>query len=184
VGPSRRWRSRAGRVIGVVAARSTTPRRRGARDEPCFSGGYFFAWQRLVDACQSPPSFSQSAWLWIVESEGEAPLEDPLPVEGLADGDVDEPDEGEPGDDGVDIEPVLEPDPLAPLPPVAPVLDGPLVEPAAPLLLPVPAPPPVCAAARAGAKQIIPIKTRESIFFIRFLLAVWSEGFSLPRGRR
>jgi len=138
----------------------------------------------LVDACQSPPSFSQSAWLWIVESEGEAPLEDPLPVEGLADGDVDEPDEGEPGDDGVDIEPVLEPDPLAPLPPVAPVLDGPLVEPAAPLLLPVPAPPPVCAAARAGAKQIIPIKTRESIFFIRFLLAVWSEGFSLPRGRR
>jgi hypothetical protein len=128
----------------------------------------------LVDACQSPPAFSQSAWLLIVDSEGELPLEDPLPVEGLAEGDVDEPDEGEPDEDGV--EPLLEPDPVAPLP-VAPVLGEP-----APL--PAPAPLLVCAAASAGAKQIIPIKTRESIFFIRFLLAVWSEGFSLPRGTR
>jgi len=138
------------------------------------SAGYFFAWQRFVDACQSPPAFSQSAWFWIVENE---------PVVGLAEGDApeDEPpvDDGEPLDDGAPTDPL--PEPVAPVLPVPPVLEPPEVEPAAPLLLPLPAPAPVCAATSAGAKQIIPIKTRVSIFFIPFLLGCGQSGFALPR---
>jgi len=139
------------------------------------SAGYFFASQRFVDASQSPPAFSQSAWLWIVENE---------PVVGLAEGDApeDEPpvDDGEPLDDGAPTDPL--PEPVAP---VLPVLEPPEVEPAAPLLLPLPAPAPVCAATSAGAKQIIPIKTipiktRVSIFFIPFLLGCGQSGFALP----
>lgn len=94
---------------------------------------YFFARQRPVDGCQSPPAFMQSAWLVIVDSDG------------LADGE--EPDE-EP-DDGADVEPLLEPEPVAPvlppvpLPPVPlPVPPAPLLEPAAPPV-PLPVPPPV-----------------------------------------
>ena len=138
------------------------------------SAGYFVAWQRFVDACQSPPAFSQSAWFWIVENE---------PVVGLAEGDApeDEPpvDDGEPLDDGAPTDPL--PEPVAPVLPVPPVLEPPEVEPAAPLLLPLPAPAPVCAATSAGAKQIIPIKTRVSIFFIPFLLGCGQSGFALPR---
>jgi hypothetical protein len=113
------------------------------------------AWQRLVDACQSPPALRQSAWFVIVDSD--VSLAAP-PVVGLADGDV-------PEDEGPEVEPV----PLVPVLPVLPVLPlpeaGAPLEPAAPLL-PLPLAPPACAAARAGAKQTIPIKTRESIFFI------------------
>jgi hypothetical protein len=103
-------------------------------------GRYCFAWQRLVEACQLPPAFSQSAWVVIVDSD--AP-----PCDGLAEGD-------EPEEEPDDVEPVLEPDPLAPVLPVPPVLPGAPLEPAAPLL-PLPVAPPVCAAASAGAKQII-----------------------------
>ena len=112
-----------------------------------------------VAACQSPPDALQSAWLVILDSE--LPLEEP---DGLADGE--EPDE-EP-DDGADIDPLLEPEPVAPVLPLPPVLlpelPAPLLEPGAPEPLPVP--PPVCAATSAGAKVIIPIKSRVSIFFI------------------
>jgi len=92
--------------------------------------------------------------LVIVESDL---LSEEPRVDGLADGDVDEPDEEEP-DDGVDMEPLLDeslldPDPL-------------LVLPGA-LDLPPPAPP-VCAAASTGTKHSIPINTTESILFIRF----------------
>jgi hypothetical protein len=127
-------------------------------------GRYCFAWQRLVEACQLPPAFSQSAWVVIVDSD--AP-----PGDGLAEGD-------EPEEEPDDVEPVLEPDPLAPVLPVPPVLPGAPLEPAAPLL-PLPVAPPVCAAASAGAKQIIPIKTRESIFFIRLPPSMVRE-VSLP----
>ena len=143
------------------------------------SAGYFFAWQRFDDACQSPPAFSQSAWLWIVENE---------PVVGLAEGDEPE-DDGEPPvddgeslDDGAPTDPLLEP--VAPVLPVPPVLEPPEVEPAAPLLLPPPAAPPVCAATSAGAKQIIPIKTRVRIFFIPISSLCGSEGCSLPARSR
>jgi len=105
---------------------------------------YFFASHIFVEACQTPPAFTQSAWLSIFESD-----------EGLAEGDVEEPDDG-----GVDIDPL----------PEDPVLEPELV---APPLLPAPAPvvvPPLvaCAATSAGAKQMIPINTRENIFLIRF----------------
>jgi len=88
--------------------------------------GYFFAWQTLVEACQSPPAASQSAWFVIVKSD--LPVEGP-PDDGLADGDVGEP------VDGVDIEP----EPVAPEPPVDP---GVLLEPPAPVA-PLPVAPPV-----------------------------------------
>jgi hypothetical protein len=106
------------------------------------------------------------------------------PVVGLAEGDApeDEPppvDDGEPLDDGAPTDPLLEP--VAPVLPVPPVLEPPELEPAAPLLLPLPAAPPVCAATSAGAKQIIPIKTRVSIFFIPVPPWVRSECFALPR---
>jgi hypothetical protein len=123
------------------------------------SAGYFFGSQRFVDACQSPPAFSQSAWFWIFEKS---------PVVGLAEGD-------EPDDDGDEDDPLGEP--VAPVLPVPPVLEPPELEPAAPLLLPLPAAPPVCAATSAGAKQIIPIKTRVSIFFIPVPPWVRSEWF-------
>jgi hypothetical protein len=121
---------------------------------------YFFALHMLVEACQSPPAFTQSAWLVIVDSdglaEGDAPEEEP-DVDGLAE--VPEP-------------PVLPPLVLPVLPdgePVVPVEPAPVepapVEPAAPLLLP-PLDEPPAACASAGTKQIIPIRTRESIFFI------------------
>jgi len=101
-----------------------------------------------------PPAASQSALLVIVKSDL---LSEEPRVDGLADGDVDESDEEEP-DDGVDMEPLL---------------DEPLLDPDPLLLLPgapdLPPPaPPVCAAASAGTKQTIPIKTTESILFIRF----------------
>jgi hypothetical protein len=116
----------------------------------------------LDEADQVPPAFWQSAWLVIVESDEPLP-DEPLPDEprpdGLADGAVDDPEE-EP-DDGVDIEPLLEPEPVAP---VLPELLDPVLPPV--LLPPVLLPPPVCAAASAGTKQTIPIKTRVSIFFI------------------
>jgi hypothetical protein len=101
---------------------------------------YFLAWHRLIDACQSPPARSQSAWLVIVDSD--EPVDEP---DGLADGDVEEP---EP-DGGADIEPLLEPEPVAPvlpllpvlpLAPVLPVPPAPLLEPAAPEPLPAPLP--------------------------------------------
>ncbi len=82
---------------------------------------YFFAWQTLVEACQSPPAFSQSAWFVIVNS-------DLSPDDGLAEGDVGEP------VDGVDIEP----EPVVPEPPVDP---GVLLEPPAPVVPPPVAPP-------------------------------------------
>ena len=88
--------------------------------------GYFFAWQTLVEACQSPPAASQSAWFVIVKSD--LPVEVP-PDDGLAEGDVGEP------VDGVDIEP----EPVAPEPPVDP---GVLLEPPAPVA-PLPVAPPV-----------------------------------------
>lgn len=131
-----------------------------------------------------PPAFSQSAWLWIVDS-GE-PLPDAPPVVGLADGD-------EPDDDGDDVDPLLgdpllEPEPPAPVPPE---LLGPLLPPA--LLPPLLEPPPVCAVASAGARQTSPINTRESIFFIsHFLLRSesearpadsWREQYPGPRRR-
>ena len=109
----------------------------------------------------------QSVWLVIFDSE--LLLEEP---EGLADGaePVEEP--VEPGElvDGEDIEPLLEPEPVAPVLPLPPVLlpelPAPLLEPGAPEPLPV-APP---AKTSAGVKVIIPIKSRVSIFFIiRFL---------------
>ena len=84
-------------------------------------------------------------------------------------------DDGEPLDDGAPTDPLLEP--VAPVLPVPPVLEPPEVEPAAPLLLPLPAAPPVCAATSAGARQIIPIKTRVSIFFIPVPPWVRSEWF-------
>jgi len=134
-----------------------------------------------VDVCQSPPAALQSAWLVIFDSE--LPLEGP---DGLADGE--EPDE-EPDDepvDGDDIEPLLEPVPVAPVLPVPPVLlpevPAPLLAPASVLAPPL-APPPVAppaAAANPGAKVIIPIKSRVSIFFIRFLLAVRVRESALP----
>lgn len=111
----------------------------------------------LLEACQSPPAFTQSASLVIVESE------DP-PVVGLADGDAPE---EEPEPDGLVEEPapvLLPPLVLPVLPDGAPV-EPPVEEPAAPLLLP-PLDEPPAACARAGTKQIIPIKTRVSIFFI------------------
>jgi hypothetical protein len=111
-----------------------------------------------VDGCQSPPAAWQSAWLVIVERALPVPVDDP---DGLADGE--EPvDDGEPDDEGADIEPLLEPEPVAPVPPLPPVL---LPEPPAPLPAPPPAAPPP-AATIAGAKVIIPIKSRVSIFFI------------------
>ena len=116
----------------------------------------------LDEADQVPPAFWQSAWLVIVESDEPLP-DEPLPEEprpdGLADGAVDDPEE-EP-DDGVDIEPLLEPEPVAP---VLPELLDPVLPPV--VLPPVLLPPLVCAAASAGTKQTIPIKTRVSIFFI------------------
>jgi len=68
---------------------------------------------------------SQSAWFVMVDSD--LPVE-VLPEDGLAEGDVDEP------VDGVDIEP----EPVAPEPPVDP---GVLLEPPAPVLPPPVAPP-------------------------------------------
>ena len=123
----------------------------------------------LDEADQVPPAFWQSAWLVIVESDEPLP-DEPLPDEprpdGLADGDVDDPEE-EP-DDGVDIEPLLEPEPVVPvLPELDPVLPPVLPPVLLPVLPPVLLPPLVCAAASAGAKQTIPIKTRVRIFFIR-----------------
>ena len=99
-----------------------------------------------------PPAFSQSAWFVIVENLS---LEGP-PLDGLADGDVDEPVPDEP-EDGVDIEPELDP--------LVPGLLGVLPGPPAPGV-PVPVPPAPWAAATAGARQTIPTKNRESIFFI------------------
>ena len=87
--------------------------------------GYFFAWQTLVEACQSPPALSQSAWFVIVDSD--LPVVAP-PDDGLAEGDVDGP------VDGVDVEP--EPVPELPVDP------GALVEPPAPVV-PLPVAPPV-----------------------------------------
>jgi hypothetical protein len=126
--------------------------------------------------------------LVIVESDL-LPLDEPRP-DGLADGDVDDPEEPEPVD-GVDIEPLLpEPEPVAPvlpepvdpvlpqvLPPVLPPPVAPVLPPPVPPL--PPEPPPAWAAASAGAKQTIPIKTMESIFFIAFLLVSGPERFSL-----
>jgi hypothetical protein len=134
----------------------------------CDAVYFIFERHMLVAACQSPPAAWQSAWLVIVDSE--LPLEEP---EGLADGE--EPDE-EPDDDGADGEPLLGPEPVAPVLPVPPVLlpevPVPLLEPAAPapLLAPPLAPPPAAppaAATSAGVKVIIPIKSRVSIFFMR-----------------
>jgi len=121
-----------------------------------------------VDACQSPPAAWQSVWLVIVDSALPVPVDEP---DGLADGE--EPvEDGEPDDEGADMEPLLEPEPVAPVLPLPPLLlpepPAPLLEPAAPAPLPAPppaAPPP--AATIAGAKVIIPIKSRLSIFFIR-----------------
>jgi len=89
--------------------------------------GYFFAWQTLVEACQSPPAFSQSAWVVIVDSD--LPVEVP-PDDGLAEGDVDGP------VDGADIEP--EPVVL----PELPEDPGVLLDPPAPVG-PLPVAPPV-----------------------------------------
>jgi len=111
-----------GRRRALHAAR----RHRGARDETSSSPGYFFAWQTLVEACQSPPAASQSTWFVIVNSD--LPVEVPLD-DGLAEGDVGEP------VDGVEIEP----EPVAPEPPVDP---GVLLEPPAPVA-PLPVAPPV-----------------------------------------
>jgi hypothetical protein len=82
--------------------------------------------------------------------------------DGLADGDA--PEEEPVLPDGVD-DPELLPPVLLP-PPVLPVLPelGAPDEPAPLLLPPLDEPPAACAS--AGSKQIIPIKTRESIFFI------------------
>jgi len=128
-----------------------------------------------VDACQSPPAALQSVWLVIFDRA--LPLEE---SDGLADGE--EPDE-EP-DDGADIDPLLEPEPVAPGLPLPPLLlpepPAPLLEPGAPEPLPVPAP--VCAATSAGAKVIIPIKSRVSIFFISISPPCGScEASALPR---
>src|SRR6266850_6935747 len=71
------------------------PRRPGGIVERVTRPGYFFAWQTLVEACQSPPAFSQSAWVVIVDSD----LPVVPPDDGLAEGDVDGP------VDGADIEP-------------------------------------------------------------------------------
>jgi len=117
--------------------------------------GYFFAWQTLLEACHSPPALSQSAWFLIVESD----VLSALPL-GLAEGDVDDP--VDPPVDGADIEPELEPVPLLP---EVPELLGWLPEPPAPLEpLPLVAPP--WAAAITGTKHTMPIKSRDSIFFI------------------
>src|SRR5262249_52781156 len=71
---------------------SRRPSRREARDERVRRPAYFLAWQRFVDDCQTPPAFTQSAWLVIVESElPDVPLLEGLP-DGLADGEVEEPD--------------------------------------------------------------------------------------------
>src|SRR5215813_10041454 len=131
-----------------------------------------------VDACQSPPAAWQSAWLVIVDSDLPVPVEEP---DGLADGE--EPVDGEPDDEGADIEPLLEPEPVAPVLPLPPVLlpelPAPLLEPGVPEPLPVPPP---AAATIAGAKVIIPIKSRVSIFFIRnSSLRFESETSALPQ---
>src|SRR5260370_1265892 len=126
-------------ATAVAAARSTTPRRhRGAPDETSSSSGYFFAWQTLVEACQSPPALSQSAWFVIVDSD--LPVEAP-PDDGLAEGDVDGP------VDGVDIEP-------EPVVPELPGDTGVLLAPAP--VVPPPVAPPACAAASARAKTTLP----------------------------
>jgi hypothetical protein len=129
---------------------------------------YFFAFalHMLLEACHSPPAFTQSAWLVIVESdglaEGDAPEEEP-DVDGLAE--VPEPPVVLPVlPDGEPVVPV-EPAPVEPAP----------VEPAAPLLLP-PLDEPPAACASAGTKQIIAIKARESIFFIPIPPWLRSEG--------
>lgn len=123
------------------------PAHRGARDE----AGYFFALQVLVESAQSPPAFSQSALLVMVENLS---AEDP-PDDGLAAGDEDDP------VDGVDIVPEPEPEPdVEP----EPELLGVLPEPAP--VVPLPLPPAAWAAATTGAKQIMPIKSSESVFFI------------------
>jgi hypothetical protein len=119
----------------------------------------------------------QSAWLVIVDSE--LPLEDP---DGLAEGEAPEEEPDDEPVDGDDIEPLLEPDPVAPVLPVPPVL---LPEVPVPLLLAQPlVPPPVAppaAAASAGAKVIIPIKSRVSIFFIQFPPCGRVRESALPR---
>src|SRR5262249_46574331 len=134
-----------------------------------------------VDACQSPPAAWQSAWLVIVDSDLPVPVEEP---DGLADGEV--PVDGEPDDEGADIEPLLEPEPVAPVLPLPPVLlpelPAPLLEPGAPEPLPVPPPAaPPAAATIAGAKVIIPIKSRVSIFFIRIPPCGSSQKHLLPQ---
>jgi hypothetical protein len=100
------------------------------------------------------------------------------PVVGLAEGDV--PEDAPPDDEGEPLDDPL-PELVAPVLPVPPVLEPPELEPAAPLLLPLPAAPPVCAATSAGARQIIPIKTRVSIFFIPVPPWCGQSGFALPR---
>jgi len=93
---------------------------------------YCFALHMLVDADQSPPALTQSAWFVIVDSE------DP-PVVGLADGDAPE-EEPELGLVVDEPAPVLLPPLVLPvLPdgePVEPPVEPPVEEPAAPLLLP------------------------------------------------
>jgi hypothetical protein len=112
---SRRSSPRAPRRPGGIVERVT--RRRLL--------GYFFAWQALVEACQSPPAASQSAWFVIVDSD----LPVVPPDDGLAEGDVGEPVDGA----GIDPEPVV------PEPPVDP---GVVLEPPAPVV-PLPVAPPV-----------------------------------------
>jgi hypothetical protein len=82
----------------------------------------------LVDADQSPPALTQSAWFVIVDSE------DP-PVVGLAEGDPpeEEPELGLVVDEPV---PLLLPPLVPPVLPDGELVDPPVEEPAAPLLLP------------------------------------------------
>jgi hypothetical protein len=107
--------------------------------------------QVLVAACHWPPFFSQSAFVLYCERS----LDPPLPIEGLADGDV--------GDD-----PLGEPEPEVPEP----------LEPPFGLLLselpgaPVEPPPVPWAAARAGARPMTTTSSVNKNFFIASSLTV------------
>jgi len=142
-----------------------------APEVTCLGRSYFVAHLFIVD-CHIPPARSQSAW--VVYCERSLALPDGL-AEGLL---VELPEPVlEPAPVPDEVPEPVDPAPLVPdgaLPePVAPeplVPDGALPEPEAPLL---PLPLLDCAAARAGAKAIIPMKSTKVTLYIVSSSEVW-----------
>ena len=136
--------------------------------------GYFFA-HLFIDDCHIPPARSQSACVMCWERSPALP-------DGLAEGLLVELPEPvlEPAPVPDEVPEPVDPAPLVPegaLPePVAPeplVPDGALPEPELPEAPLLPLPLLDCAAARAGAKAIIPIKSTKVTLYIVSPSEVW-----------